>query len=363
MTKKQTAKMIAFIVTVVILVVGLANILNINKKEECVRLYGYFKEPKGSIDVTLIGSSELYRGYFAPLAYDEGNFTSYAISLASMPASLYEPILRESIKKQDSQLYVIEINGVYYDNQMEDVRLREWFDNIPMSRDKIKEIKKLIPEDDQSSYYINFEKYHSNWDRLYGISQVMLDKNLIKKNGYACMKGYYSWFVQGDKFKREIPKSVTPEGKKYLEKFMKYCKDEKIDNILFVRWPHRIKNVTEEGYSDIDDLIKKYGFDFMNFDLYTQDIGIDFDTDFADDEHLNPLGTEKITRYFAKYIKAHYDLDTKHDEDVTKEWNSCRDDALEIFKVCLEKTRNNEGGKCWTEREYKKILEEYKKKS
>ena len=185
MTKKQTLKIVAFFMTIILLVAFFASFFNFNKKQECVRMYGYYAEPDNSLDVALIGSSEFYRGYIAPIAYDESGFTSYALTLASMPASLYLPIFKEVSKNQNPKMYVVEINGVFYADQHEDNRLREWFDNVPLSKEKIKDIQDIVPEEDRSSYYFNFEKYHNNWYDIKTCVDVFSQKRIIDADGYS----------------------------------------------------------------------------------------------------------------------------------------------------------------------------------
>lgn len=364
MTRKQVLKIIGFVVTTVFLVFLLGKFLNFNKEEECLRVYGFYKEPEKSLDITLIGSSEFYRGYLAPLAYDEAGFTSYAVALAAMRAALYKPILQECRKLQDSQLYVIEINGVYYKDQLLDSRLREWFDNVPMSEDKVAAIRELVPKENQSSYFFTFEKYHNNWKNLDVATKVMKDKLQISSQGYTYMKGYDADFRSGPDRKNEKKKSrkMSTEGEKYFTEFLEYLKEENIENVLFVRWPHRNKFEVEGTYDDVRELLSSYGYPFVNFSDQLSEIGIDPDVDFSDNEHLNPLGTEKMTRYFARYIMEHYDIDTTHSQEVTNEWEECRDKALEYLEVCKQKTLKNEGGRCFTDRAYKKMMEQHKKK-
>lgn len=357
MTKKQVLKIVVFAAIIAIAIVFFGNFLNYNKEEECLRVYAFYQEPEKSIDVTLIGSSEFYRGYLAPLAYEEAGFTSFAVSLAAMRASLYKPILEECRKRQDSQLYVVEINGVYYKDQLLDSKLREWFDNVPMSKDKITAIKELVPEENQRSYYFPFEKYHNNWKHMYRAAKIFNDKRLISKQGYSVMKGYLADCRSCPDEKKEKKKlrKMTEKGAEYMTAFLEYLKDENIENVLFVRWPHRNKYEVEGAYDDVKELLTSYGFTFVNFTEYMDEIGINPDVDFSDNEHLNPLGTEKMTRYFARYIMDHYSIDTTHSKAVDKEWKQCVEKSKEYFEICKKRTEANEGGRFHTDRLYEEL--------
>ena len=364
MTKKQTLKIVAFFMSIVVLIAFSASFLNFNKKQECVRMYGYYAEPENSLDVALIGSSEFYRGYIAPLAYDECGFTSYALSLAAMPASLYLPIFKEVSKEQNPKMYVVEINGVFYDNQQEDSRLREWFDNVPLSSEKIEDIKNVVPEEDRSSYYFSFEKYHNNWYDIKTGLDVFSQKRIIDSEGYSYMKGFYAWFVKSPEKKLKMKsRPMSEQGEEYMIKFLDYCKDNNVENIIFVRWPHRNKYEVKENYETVTKLIESYGYSFINFGDCSDEIGIDPKNDYADDEHLNPIGAEKMTRYFARYMNDNYDVVGEHSEKLTKEWDDCADKAKKIMEICIEKTDANEGGICWRESSYKSLLKKWEKEN
>ncbi len=258
----------------------------------------------------------------------------------------------------------MEINGVYYPDQLLDSRLREWFDNIPMSKEKAEAIKELVPKENQRSYFYPFEKYHNNWKHLYVATKVMTDKWDISKRGYSIMKGYDAKCQSGPDKKNEKKeqRKMSEEGAKYMTAFLEYLKEENIENVLFVRWPHRNRFEVEGAYEDVSELITSYGYEFVNFSEYLEEIGIDPDMDFSDNEHLNPLGTEKMTRYFARYVKEHYAIDTTHSEAVDKEWRECLKQSKEYFDICKKRTAENKGGRFYSDRAFEKMMKKSKKK-
>ena len=51
-----------------------------------IRLEGYYQEEKDSLDVVLLGASEVYTGFSSGLAYDKYGFTSYPFASESITA-------------------------------------------------------------------------------------------------------------------------------------------------------------------------------------------------------------------------------------------------------------------------------------
>ena len=55
------------------------------------------------------------------------------------------------------------------------------------------------------------------------------------------------------------------------------------------------------------DIIESEGFSFLDMNLCYDEIGTDFATDYYDgDGHVNALGSEKVSRFFGKYLKENY---------------------------------------------------------
>lgn len=74
---------------------------------------GFYKEPKDSIDVMMIGASEVYADYSATEAWKNYGYTSYSLGVSGAPGSLYKSMLREALTRQHPKVVVFEVNGFY----------------------------------------------------------------------------------------------------------------------------------------------------------------------------------------------------------------------------------------------------------
>lgn len=102
-------------------------------------VHGFFLEPEDSLDVVLIGASQLYTGYSAPLAWQQYGYTSYPLTVSNIPARLYGSLLTEAVDRQHPKLIVVDIDGFINDENPEtlEANLRKWIDNIPWSRNRL----------------------------------------------------------------------------------------------------------------------------------------------------------------------------------------------------------------------------------
>lgn len=153
--KKRALRAVIFLLIVVLLYSAAANVLSVNNTWDMRHIRGFYLEPQDSLDVVMLGASELYTGFSSPLAWQQYGFTSYPLAVSSMPSCLYDSMLTETMRRQTPKVVVVEINGFLYDfNQDEtDTGLHKWLDNIPMSRNKVQTITNCVPKDQQSSYF------------------------------------------------------------------------------------------------------------------------------------------------------------------------------------------------------------------
>lgn len=321
----------------------------------------YYREPENSIDVLMIGASEMYADYSAPLAYDRQKYTSYQICFEGAPGSLYKSMLTEGLKTQSPRLVVVEVNGFFYNDDFmtKESNLRLWLDSIPMSQNWYDTINEFVPESERINYYFNLLKYHSNWKKTGTLLKRLKCKYRIEKEGISLMKSFSTFTMMGKgNYKKIPPKKLSKSGEKYLDNLLEYCKGRGLEQVLFIRAPH---------YSDIDKntekkiigKVNKYGYKYVNFDYNIKDIGLNFKTDFYNGEHTNVFGMEKFTEYFSKYIVDNFDVKTDHNAAVKTQWEKCADYTKDAFVILKERTLENEKTKYY---EYSDFSEEAKKK-
>ena len=364
MMKKRILKLSCFGLIFMLFLSVAAGFLKVNSLPDSVRIKGFYLEPKDSLNMVTIGASETYTAIAPGLLWKEFGFTSYNYSVAGSPISIVKSQVKEILANQDPKVIVIEINGTLQDDeyQINEKRLRKYIDNIPWSVNKINTIKEIVPEDQQTEYFIPFLKYHSNWQSLdLCIANFYLQSRMMLE-GSSRLKGFQT--ISGaEQTKSKVidvkgDTSVLPLSEKaeyYLRDLLQYLKDEGIDNVLFMRTPHRITKKSYPFYqraNEAEKIIKEYGFPYVNFETQKDEIGLSMIDDFYNNHHLNLYGQKKFTNYFGNYMVEHYDLkDSVHLEKVIKEWDKTAEDTedcLEYVETMIEdKNRSiiNEGWK------------------
>ena len=351
MKNSQTKKRI---LAVALMVIGVMLFILIGQRYyfrqvDChqIRLEGLYMEDKDSLDVIVVGSSEVYNGYMAAEAYRLYGFTSYPFAFATNPCPLLKYEMAELEKMQHPKVLVIEVNGFCYDRETlyRYAAIRHFADSIPMSGNKIDLVNDLATES-KLSYYMPFFKYHDDWRKN--------PFNLIipELRGYNILRGAYT-HAQNVKIKEEEIRppdgkrgALISDAKEDLEEFLDYCDQSDIENVVFVRFPHVILNDRSERmyhrFNVVSDIVRERGYEYIDFDDYHDEIGLDPLHDFYDGEHLNAYGAEKFTNYFGKWLVDKYGLTPTELTDKQKaEWDESADYIQRFFKYHDENIQKN----------------------
>lgn len=335
MTKKQKIKIIVMSLIIVILVCSLNFILcrPLKSESDVIRVKNFYKLEENSQDMIIIGASTAYTNYSAPLAWKEFGYTSYSLATNMAPMGLAKSMLIEARKTQNPKVFVIDINGVLYNDEQESREggLRLWIDNMRNSENKINTIKELVPEEDRLAFYVPLLKYHSNWARFNECLAATFDELTHDDKTNLAALG-----IQGNS-KREPrrdyvnikdyndPVQMHKLSGKHLEELLQYCRKEKLENVIFTNMPrHYSKDMLpERGRNNAaKELIKQYGYECLDMDDYVDEIGIDPKMDYYNPNHLNIYGQKKLTKYLGNILNEKYKLsDGRRDEKVANRYN------------------------------------------
>lgn len=94
-------------------------------------------------------------------------------------------------------------------------------------------------------------------------------------------------------------------GEKYIMKILDLAKSNDIDVVLYIlpKMDYSLNEIEEYHKFAKEHNLKI--IDFTSDKLYTQ-LGIDTNTDFYDNAHVNYNGGKKISKYFSDYISTNY---------------------------------------------------------
>ncbi len=297
----------------------------------------FYDEPKNSLDVVYVGSSNAYAHFNTTLAYHLYGFTTGMLSADSQPFAVVKYLIKESEKYQKPNLYVIDIAKLVDDlDSFGEGDIRKSTDSMKFSKNRNDAIDELLhyskgKKDDCVNYYFSFLTYHNRWKNL--SSQNFIGDNHLYK-GYLLFDATvqqepqqnYKWSVNTIKLQKE--------NKKVLMNLIDYIQLEKL-NTLFVIPIRTFQNKDDERLNDAISILKKEKMNVINFnDL--KDFTVDFNKDFYNFAHLNVYGSTKYTIYFSNYLKENYSLKDRRNSKIYRSW----DREYERFKTTFKELTN-----------------------
>ena len=307
------------------------------------RIRDFYLEEENSLDVVFIGASDVFTGYAPGYVYDRFGFTSYMYAIDANPSSLYKYQIKEILKTQDPQLIFVEVNGFFEGDSEDEARLRQFTENIPMSVNKIEAIWNHSYEDKLSCLFPVI-KYHGDWRNPADLKYRM--KLRLEEDKAPCLlKGVVTCTAvdEEDVWHQEMePLDLEADQEAFLLELLAFCEQEQLDNVLFVRFPHKPESeyyyeITAQA-NRVGEIVTEHGFSYLNLEEKCEEIGIDFKKDFYNSGHLNAYGQKKLSEYLGDCIVNKYQITpTVLSKSNREHWELCAKYAEAYFTYAIQK--------------------------
>lgn len=358
-TPKKIIRGILSVISILLITFLFLETTQIRYDHNNIAIEGFYKEEKNSIDVVVLGASEVYSDYSPVYAYEKYGFTSYIFAIDDNPFVLYEWEIDEIYRYQDPKLVIVDISSVLPAREMIvgddyfDACLRKVSDSVPISESKLELVQEFGVRDPLISYLYPPIKYHGRLLTPKLIANTLTSIVSFRLQKVSYLKGYLSrttckpvskkrlHHVVGDDTKEPIPE----DEQALLEEFLDHC-TEKGYNVVFARFPHRIAS-DEEYYEYCQDntvagIIKEHGFDFIDFEQDIDQMGLNKIDDFSNSSHMRASGSKKMTDYLGKILTEDYGITpTELSESNKKNWDECTK-YMDAFYELYEQEKDKE---------------------
>ncbi len=267
--------------------------------------HGFLAEPEDSIDVFFIGDSMTYSAYTPMEMWEEEGFTSYVCGLGGGRMNQVYELLLEIVECQSPRVVVLEAHVATRGTSASSAALTEaalWF---PILR------------------------YHDRWKSLTLNDFTGMVEYTNRKTDKGFRMNHKVGAADEEGYMEETEESVSVSliSQLYLLRCRALCESNGIDLIVVatpstVNWDYKKHNAMEQ-------IAQRYGIDFLDLDLMTEELGIDWDTDSRDGgDHLNYDGASKVSAYMGGYLAERYDLPDHREDETYAAWN----DDLETYR-------------------------------
>lgn len=348
---KRAGKAVAFLFIFVFLLNTVSAVLTpkVNKREdgssEAIH-FGYRGEPKDSLDVVMVGNSDLYNSVTPIALYQEFGIAGYA---GGRP---YESALGAWRQSRDILRYqrkpkvlIFETDCLFQEEEEFHWAALSWKELRQSARVFQKSVFKY--SDNKLSNALGTKlgsvlpavKYHSNWKKItwrdfidpYHRAYHYAGKGYILNIKAKPYKGGFDYMEPG----RGKDAPLSDQAQTALHKVMAACRERGI-GLMLLEMPSA-KAWSYEKHQAVAAFAEENGIPFLDMNMEAKEGRFLFDwmTDTKDaGSHLNLSGAQKATAYLGAYLKEHYDLP---DRRLDSNYDFWKDDIIRYQELRAEK--------------------------
>ncbi|MDO4983720.1 MAG: hypothetical protein Q4E35_09235 [Eubacteriales bacterium] len=269
------------------------------KAVEVKELASYFfsSEKRNSADTLFIGSSHVYCGIDVNIMNRVYGKNALMLSTSSQTLDLSYYAIMSAIPLQRPDTIYLETFCVRLDEQQpKPLSSRALLNDLPnWSRGKLQAARASgLP---MYYYLYPITDLHDTWFKL--TAKDFLLPKLPEGERYSfhfdrvCDNGDFS--LSYDIKDAEISESTLD----WLNKIVALCRENDTRLVLFTV-PYPASSVEQAQFRALDSFARSNGLTYYNLVDDYEKIGIDFHTDFFDNQHMNTSGQEKLSRYIAE---------------------------------------------------------------
>lgn len=266
---------------------------------------GILKEPDHTIDYIVIGDSEACASISPMEIWNDYGYAGYNCGVPAQRLQDTYYLLERLLKKQSPKVILLETNAFY--------RNFKYVNALENTVDET--AKELFP----------VYKYHNNWKYFH----LYMLNNLHKKSDQAPVtvyKGFpYNTAVKpykGGPYAKETDQVFPIGGQpmEYMDKIVELCREQGIELILYSS--PSPKCWTYKKHNAADAFAKEKQLTYIDFNLMTGELGIDWTKDTRDEgDHLNYYGGKKVSDYMGAYLSKKSGLTDHRTETDYSAWN------------------------------------------
>lgn len=313
---KKIVKTIVFLGCFLVGLYFICSILKFKYADGVKPMENFYDLPEDTVDVLLLGSSHMGMNVDPSILWDEQGIAAYACWGGMQPTWNTYYFLKECLKYQtpklvvmDTYLAVNDLEYSAYENSVKNVQ------GMRFSEDKLEAIEAGVEPEYRDSVLLGLPTFHYRYGSLTAedFSSFFWNKNTdiqtIESSG-----GIVQPISIRDTSAVTEKAELSEKLGRYFYMIIDYCREKDIP-LMLVTSPYDVQEIEQKRYNKISEIAMENGIEFLNFNNFYQEAGINPETDFRDPGHLNDSGILRYSTYLANYLKQNYELpDRRKDE-------------------------------------------------
>ncbi|MBP3892765.1 MAG: SGNH/GDSL hydrolase family protein [Atopobiaceae bacterium] len=266
---------------------------------------GIAAEPQDTIDVVVVGDSLALNSFWPKQFWGDRGYTLFVCSSLAQKLPEGYTMLSNALKNQSPKVVLIETHDVFVPFTWEFALLNELQMHLPILR------------------------YHSRW-RVFKPSDLVTrpEATWIDPHKGARIENQTD-AVDGedlDEYLDQIDETsaaeeIDTQGDLFLGRMVDACEEAGAIPVL-VSVPS-VVDWSAERHNAVEAWAKEHGVSYLDLNLSTEEIGLDWSTDSKDGgDHLNASGAEKFSHYMSALLDDEYDLPDHRGDSAYASWEA-----------------------------------------
>lgn len=278
--------------------------------------------PDNTVDVVFIGASKVYGSANPAIIWDEGGIASFTLSISGMaqPSAYYH--LKDFIKNQSPKIVFAEASLLYTEGYLDMGNVYRNTIVMEPSVNNLKLIKETNTDVNKLDLLLRFPIIHGRYKELqredFGVKSPEDVYCLGYVNGYTIEPQEASTEV----YYLEEKTEPSDETVQWMDKMISLSEQENFE-LIFYMVPHTILPPYQRIFNGAREYLSHKGIRVIDLNTLNGEIGIDYSQDFADGNHLNTYGAEKVSKWLSDYIATNFDIPDHRGASEYERWDMC----------------------------------------
>ena len=306
---KAILKTVCFLLLLALALGRVNEILALKSYDGLYTMQQFYKQPKDTVDLLVLGSSHSYVNIDPGILWEEYGVPAYDLGGGVQPLWNTYFYLKEALKTQTPKLIVLDAYTVTFNQEYNDNgRAVSNTFGMKWSRDKVNAMKLSAPPDKLSSFLLGYTQYHS---RIRELSREDFLKDKGDEARYASWKGsYLSTAVRSFAWPKDVQTEerglLTAKTEEWYCKTIELAQSANVPLLIVVNPYFNITTEHQAIYNTATEIAAEYGVPFVNFNQNFTILELDPAVSYFDEEHMNIWGSREFTRMLGKMLIEDY---------------------------------------------------------
>ena len=280
-----------------------------------------YATPEDLIDVVFVGSSHCYFGIQPAILWKQYGIAAFDMSTSAQDKDSAYHELVELYKTQNPSVIYVDLHALSYDQHLYKANVYRNYLSLRTSSNSVALVNKYIEEKDRESFYLRFPIIHTRYRELKKYDFLEYAPNSFGRGECFVWRVGSTWSnpeVLNDRTIGEL----SDKNREWLEDLIALA-EEHGSQIEFIMIPFPPVNLSEQMILNAaEEMLTERLCSYTNFNNMLDELDIDFQHDFADAEHLNAYGAEKLTTFLGETIVKKYDLPDHRGDERYWQWDA-----------------------------------------